>query len=111
MECDFGAIEFFCAPSYLPNGMKQSEHLLENAGNCAQLAERATDQPTHLRLLKDVWQYKFVPETNLVNVHMGRLRRKVDGSNERPMIRSVRGVGLVLSATPFPQSSPKRTQG
>jgi hypothetical protein len=46
MECDFGAIEFFCAPSYLPNRMKQSEHLLENAENCAQLAKRATDQPT-----------------------------------------------------------------
>lgn len=29
--------------------MKQSEHFLENADNCAQLAERATDQPTHLR--------------------------------------------------------------
>lgn len=29
--------------------MKQSEHFLENAENCAQLAERATDHPTHLR--------------------------------------------------------------
>jgi hypothetical protein len=29
--------------------MKQSEHCLENAENCAQLAEKATDQPTHLR--------------------------------------------------------------
>jgi|GraSoiStandDraft_24_1057298.scaffolds.fasta_scaffold1353680_2 hypothetical protein len=29
--------------------MKQSEHLLENAENCAQLAKRATDQPTHVR--------------------------------------------------------------
>ena len=29
--------------------MKQSQHFLENAENCAQLAERATDQPTHLR--------------------------------------------------------------
>ena len=59
-------------------------------------------------LFKDVWHYKFVPDTNLVDVHMGRLRRKVDGSNETPMIRNVRGVGFVLSATPLSQGSPTR---
>lgn len=56
-------------------------------------------------LLKDVWQYKFVPETNLVDVHMGRLRRKVDGSNETPMIRNVRGAGFVLSTAPLLQGA------
>jgi DNA-binding winged helix-turn-helix (wHTH) protein len=56
-------------------------------------------------LLKEVWRYRFVPETNLVDVHMGRLRRKVDGSNESPLIRNVRGVGFVLSATPCSLSS------
>jgi DNA-binding response OmpR family regulator len=61
---------------------------------------------TRATLLKDVWHYKFVPETNLVDVHMGRLRRKVDGPNEAPVIRNVRGVGFVLSATPLSQSSP-----
>jgi DNA-binding winged helix-turn-helix (wHTH) protein len=60
---------------------------------------------TRATLLKEVWHYKFVPETNLVDVHMGRLRRKVDGSNEAPMIRNVRGVGFVLSANPFAQDS------
>jgi DNA-binding winged helix-turn-helix (wHTH) protein len=60
---------------------------------------------TRETLLKDVWNYKFVPETNLVDVHMGRLRRKVDASNEPPMIRNVRGVGFVLSATSFPNDS------
>ena len=35
-----------------------------------------------------------------MNVHMGRLRRKVDGSNDAPMIRNVRGKGFVLSANP-----------
>jgi DNA-binding response OmpR family regulator len=57
-------------------------------------------------LLKEVWNYKFMPETNLVDVHMGRVRRKVDGSNEAPMIRNVRGVGFVLSATPLSGASP-----
>jgi DNA-binding response OmpR family regulator len=56
-------------------------------------------------LLKEVWHYKFVPETNLVDVHMGRLRRKIDGPNEAPMIRNVRGVGFILSVTPLPQGS------
>jgi DNA-binding response OmpR family regulator len=48
-------------------------------------------------LLKEIWSYKFVPETNLVDVHMGRLRRKVDEPNESPMIKNVRGVGFILS--------------
>jgi DNA-binding winged helix-turn-helix (wHTH) protein len=50
-------------------------------------------------LMKDVWHYKFVLKSNLVDVHMGRLRCKVDGSNEAPMIRNVRGEGFVLSAS------------
>jgi two-component sensor histidine kinase/DNA-binding winged helix-turn-helix (wHTH) protein len=47
-------------------------------------------------LLKEVWNRKFVPQTNLVDVHMGRLRRKVDESHELPMIHNVRGVGFIL---------------
>jgi DNA-binding winged helix-turn-helix (wHTH) protein len=49
-------------------------------------------------LLKEIWNYKFVPDTNLVDVHMGRLRRKVDGPQEAAMIRNVRGVGFILRA-------------
>jgi DNA-binding winged helix-turn-helix (wHTH) protein len=60
---------------------------------------------TRASLLKEVWHYKFVPETNLVDVHMGRLRRKIDGSNDAPMIRNVRGVGFILSAASLPQDS------
>jgi DNA-binding winged helix-turn-helix (wHTH) protein len=74
------------------------------------MMQRSDKLLTRATLLKDVWQYKFVPETNLVDVHMGRLRRKVDGSHEPPMIRNVRGVGFVLSTTPFPRSSPRPTQ-
>ncbi len=64
------------------------------------MMQRSDQLLTRAILLKEVWHYKFVPETNLVNVHMGRLRRKVDGSNDAPMIRNVRGEGFVLSATP-----------
>jgi DNA-binding response OmpR family regulator len=54
---------------------------------------------TRANLFQDVWHYKFLPETNLVDVHMGRLRRKVDGPNEAAMIRTVRGAGFILGAT------------
>ena len=53
---------------------------------------------TRAMLLKEVWNYKFVPESNLVDVHMGRLRRKVDAPYEPAMIYNVRGVGFVLRA-------------
>jgi DNA-binding response OmpR family regulator len=58
--------------------------------------------------LKEVWHYKSVPQTNIVDVQMGLLRRKIDGTNEAPMIRNVRGVGFVLDATPHSRGSPKK---
>jgi DNA-binding response OmpR family regulator len=63
---------------------------------------------TRAALLKEVWNYKFVPETNLVDVHMGRLRRKVDGPNDAPLIRNIRGAGFILSAPPCAHGSPSR---
>jgi two-component system OmpR family response regulator len=54
---------------------------------------------TRAKLLEDVWNYKFVPETNLIDVHMGKLRRKVDGPNEPQIIHTVRGAGFILDAT------------
>jgi two-component system OmpR family response regulator len=53
---------------------------------------------TRAMLLEEVWKYKFLPQTNLVDVHMGRLRHKVDQPNEPPMIHNVRGVGFILRA-------------
>ena len=53
---------------------------------------------TRAMLFEEVWNYKFVPHSNLVDVHMGRLRRKVDGPDEQPMIQSIRGEGFILSA-------------
>jgi DNA-binding response OmpR family regulator len=74
----------------LPREFRLLKYMMQRSG---QLVTRA-------ELFADVWQYKFVPQSNLVDVHMGRLRRKVDGPNEAPMIRNVRGAGFVLSATP-----------
>jgi two-component system OmpR family response regulator len=53
---------------------------------------------TRAMLFEEVWNYKFVPQTNLVDVHMGRLRRKVDPPPEAPMIHNVRGQGFILRA-------------
>jgi DNA-binding winged helix-turn-helix (wHTH) protein len=75
------------------------------------MMQRHDEVLTREVLLKEVWHYKVVPETNLVDVHMGRLRRKVDSANDWSMIRNVRGVGFVLNATPFAQDSPPTRAG
>jgi two-component system OmpR family response regulator len=51
---------------------------------------------TREMLFREVWKYKFDPKTNLVDVHMGRLRRKIDGPDEPPMILNVRGKGFIF---------------
>jgi two-component system, OmpR family, response regulator len=53
---------------------------------------------TRAMLFEEVWHYRFVPKSNLVDVHIGRLRRKVDNPEEQPMILNVRGEGFVLRA-------------
>jgi two-component system OmpR family response regulator len=62
------------------------------------MMRRKDQMLTRAMLLEEVWRYKFVPQTNLVDVHMGRLRRKVDEPNEPPMIHNVRGMGFILRA-------------
>jgi DNA-binding winged helix-turn-helix (wHTH) protein len=73
------------------------------------MMQRSDKLLTRAALFKDVWHYKFVPDTNLVDVHMGRLRRKVDGTNEAPLISNVRGAGFILSATPLLPDSPDKS--
>lgn len=48
-------------------------------------------------LLRDVWGIEFDPETNLLDVHLGRLRRKLDRTG-RPIVKNVRGQGYRLEA-------------
>jgi two-component system OmpR family response regulator len=74
---------------------------------------RRSDQVlTRAMLLKNVWNYKSLPETNLVDVHMGRLRHKVDGPDEVPMIYNIRGAGFILRETARrSDASPMRPNG
>jgi two-component system OmpR family response regulator len=60
------------------------------------MMHRSDQLLTRAMLLEEVWNYKFVPATNLVDVHMGRLRHKVDGPGDSPMIHNVRGAGFIL---------------
>jgi two-component system OmpR family response regulator len=64
------------------------------------MMQRSDQLLTRAMLLEEVWNYKFVPATNLVDVHMGRLRHKVDGPGDSPMIYNVRGAGFILRADP-----------
>jgi two-component sensor histidine kinase/DNA-binding winged helix-turn-helix (wHTH) protein len=54
---------------------------------------------TRAMLLEKVWNYKFVPQTNRVDVHMGQLRRKMDEPYELRMIHTVRRAGFILRAS------------
>jgi two-component system, OmpR family, response regulator len=60
------------------------------------LMRRPSRVVTRDMLLEDVWHYKFSPQTNLVDVHIGKLRRKVDADGEIPLLYNVRGVGFIL---------------
>jgi two-component system OmpR family response regulator len=53
---------------------------------------------TRAMLLEDVWHYNFLPQTNLVDVHISNLRRKIDAKGEPPLITNIRGVGFMLHA-------------
>ncbi|WOJ90376.1 response regulator transcription factor [Methylocapsa polymorpha] len=70
----------------LPTEFKLLEYLMRHAGQTV----------TRSMLLEDVWHYRFAPQTNLVDVHIGKLRRKVDGPGEPPLIRSIRRSGFML---------------
>lgn len=52
---------------------------------------------TRTMLLEGVWDYHFDPGTNVIDVHISRLRRKVDEEGESPLIHTIRGAGYRLS--------------
>lgn len=52
---------------------------------------------TRTMLLEGVWDYHFDPGTNVIDVHISRLRRKVDEDGESPLIHTIRGAGYRLS--------------
>lgn len=72
----------------LPREFRLLEYLVRNAG---QVVSRAM-------LLQHVWDLHFDPTTNVIDVYVGRLRRKIDHAGSYPLIHTVRGVGFCLRA-------------
>ncbi|QDH13296.1 response regulator transcription factor [Formicincola oecophyllae] len=60
------------------------------------LARHAGQVVTRTMLLEKVWDYHFDPQTNVIDVHVSRLRQKVDKPFERPLIHTVRNAGYIL---------------
>ncbi len=71
-----------------PREFKLLEYLMRNAGNVV----------TRTMLLENVWNYHFDPQTNVIDVHISRLRGKIDKEFDKPMLHTVRGAGYVLKA-------------
>jgi two-component system OmpR family response regulator len=70
----------------LPREFRLLEYLMRNAGHVV----------TRTMLLEHVWDYHFDPQTNVIDVHISRLRQKIDKSFDRPLLHTVRGAGYCL---------------
>ena len=64
------------------------------------LMQHAGQIVTRTMLLESVWDYHFDPQTNVIDVHISRLRGKVDKGHALPLIHTVRGMGYSLCAQP-----------
>jgi len=72
----------------LPKEFQLLEYLVRNEGR---IISRAM-------LLQHVWDLHFDPSTNIIDVYVGRVRRKVDGQQDYPLIHTLRGIGYCLRA-------------
>ena len=64
------------------------------------LARRAGQVVTRTMLLEGVWNYHFDPRTNVIDVHISRLRQKLDADGEKQLLDTVRGAGYRLRPDP-----------
>ena len=62
------------------------------------LMRHANQSVTRTMLLEKVWEYHFDPQTNVIDVHISRLRSKIDKGFPRAMLQTVRGAGYRLEA-------------
>jgi two-component system OmpR family response regulator len=62
------------------------------------MMRHAGQSVTRTMLLEKVWEYHFDPQTNVIDVHISRLRSKIDKGFERQMLQTVRGAGYRLDA-------------
>jgi two-component system OmpR family response regulator len=71
-----------------PREFRLLEYLMRHAGQVV----------TRTMLLESVWEYHFDPQTNVIDVHISRLRAKIDKGFEAPLLHTVRGAGYMISA-------------
>lgn len=69
-----------------PREFRLLEYLMRNAGKVV----------TRTMLLEHVWDYHFDPQTNVIDVHISRLRSKIDKGQAAPLLHTVRGVGYMI---------------
>jgi two-component system OmpR family response regulator len=69
-----------------PREFKLLEYLMRNAGHIV----------TRTMLLENVWDYHFDPQTNVIDVHVSRLRSKIEKGFNRPILQTVRGAGYMI---------------
>ena len=69
-----------------PREFRLLEYLMRNAGKVV----------TRTMLLEQVWDYHFDPQTNVIDVHISRLRGKIDRDFEFPLLHTIRGTGYIL---------------
>ena len=70
-----------------PREFRLLEYLMRHAGQVV----------TRTMLLENVWDYHFDPQTNVIDVHISRLRSKIDKDFERPLLKTVRGAGYTIA--------------
>ncbi len=61
------------------------------------LMRHADQVVTRTMLLENVWEYHFDPQTNVIDVHISRLRSKIDKDFDKPLLKTVRGAGYTIS--------------
>jgi len=69
-----------------PREFRLLEYLMKHAGQVV----------TRTMLLENVWDYHFDPQTNVIDVHISRLRSKIDKGFAQPLLRTVRGAGYMI---------------
>ena len=69
-----------------PREFRLLEYLMKHAGQVV----------TRTMLLEGVWDYHFDPQTNVIDVHVSRLRGKIDKGFERPLLHTIRGAGYMI---------------
>ncbi len=69
-----------------PREYRLLEYLMKNAGQVV----------TRTMLLENVWDYHFDPQTNVIDVHISRLRAKIDKNFDTPLLQTVRGAGYMI---------------